>query len=186
MSDHAVPAHTARQPCPLCSMTFPGMHSMVYDNAAVATAAGALSFAYFTPILPLAGCFSCIVPSFSSAAVQFLRLLRLAKLARVVRVQRFFRRWENALSINYSTLKLCFFVAFTLVIAHWIACGLFLITSFEPRMVRQPLHHGQIKGSACLELIAEPLRSGVTVAHLALTITLTCRIPSLQVASCSR
>jgi len=69
---------------------------------------------------------------------QFLRLLRLAKLARVVRVQRFFRRWENLLSINYSTLKLCFFVALTLVIAHWIACGLFLITSFEPHMVRQP------------------------------------------------
>ena len=69
--------------------------------------------------------------------MQFLRLLRLAKLARVVRVQRFFRRWENLLSINYSTLKLCFFVALTLVIAHWIACGLFLITSFEPHMVRQ-------------------------------------------------
>jgi len=67
-----------------------------------------------------------------------LRLLRLAKLARVVRVQRFFRRWENLLSINYSTLKLCFFVALTLVVAHWIACGLFLITSFEPHMVRQP------------------------------------------------
>ncbi len=68
---------------------------------------------------------------------QFLRLLRLAKLARVVRVQRFFRRWENLLSINYSTLKLCFFVAFTLVIAHWIACGLYLITSFEPHTVRR-------------------------------------------------
>ena len=67
---------------------------------------------------------------------QFLRLLRLAKLARVVRVQRFFRRWENMLSINYSTLKLCLFVAFTLVVAHWIACGLYLITSFEPHTVR--------------------------------------------------
>ena len=94
--------------------------------------------------------------------MQFLRLLRLAKLARVVRVQRFFRRWENLLSINYSTLKLCFFVVLTLVIAHWIACGLFLITSFEPQTVRR--HPGnQWRGMECLvrRLLCDRVQRGL-------------------------
>ena len=107
--------------------------------------------------------FHCFAPNpyRDPAAAQFLRLLRLAKLARVVRVQRFFRRWENLLSINYSTLKLCFFVALTLVIAHWIACGLFLITSLEPHMVRHPACCG------ITVLLRRPCQRGLgIVAHL--------------------
>jgi len=38
--------------------------------------------------------------------------------------------------MNFSTLKLWSFVALTFVCAHWMACGLYMITALEPQAVR--------------------------------------------------
>lgn len=37
--------------------------------------------------------------------------------------------------MNFSTLKLASFVALTFVCAHWMACGLYMITALEPHAV---------------------------------------------------
>jgi hypothetical protein len=37
--------------------------------------------------------------------------------------------------MNFSTLKLASFVAITFVCAHWMACGLYMVTAAEPHAV---------------------------------------------------
>ena len=54
-------------------------------------------------------------------AIRMLRLLRLIKLARILRASRIFSRWENSISVSYSTRGLIFWTTVVVLLLHWLA-----------------------------------------------------------------
>ena len=73
-----------------------------------------------------------------------------------------------------STLKLASFIAFTFVCAHWLACGLYLVTSLEPGQVRRyptPL---------CACSTAYPANEFMTRAYASATVKILTSVGLLQ------
>jgi hypothetical protein len=60
-----------------------------------------------------------------------LRALRLIKLLRLARLSRVFERLEEAANIASGYVTLTKFFAATLLLAHWLACGLHMVVQFE-------------------------------------------------------
>jgi hypothetical protein len=56
-------------------------------------------------------------------AIRMLRLLRLIKLARIFRASRIFSRWENSISISYSSRALIFWGVIVVFMLHMLACS---------------------------------------------------------------
>lgn len=99
--------------------------------------------------------------------VQMMRLLRLVKLTRVLKVQRFLRRWEAWIPVNFSTLRLCSFLCITFMCAHWLACGLHLVTALEPHAVRPYCCPSPFASSLHVLSITTMLRSsGATITGI--------------------
>jgi hypothetical protein len=55
-------------------------------------------------------------------AFKLVRIMRLIKLARVLRASRIIQRWENSISISYSTRSLASAVIGIMVMIHWMGC----------------------------------------------------------------
>merc|ERR1719420_2210351 len=55
-------------------------------------------------------------------SVKIIRLLRLLKLIRVLRASRMFARWQNYISVTYSTQALVFSSGLLAFSAHLVAC----------------------------------------------------------------
>ena len=63
--------------------------------------------------------------------IRMIRLLRLLKLARILRASRIFSRWENSISIKYSTRTLIFYLVVTLMTLHMLSCALGLCAQLQ-------------------------------------------------------
>lgn len=57
-------------------------------------------------------------------ATSMLRLLRLIKLVRILRASRIFARWENSISMKYSTRELISILCAVVLTLHWLSCML--------------------------------------------------------------
>jgi len=55
-------------------------------------------------------------------ATSMLRLLRLIKLVRILRASRIFARWENSISMKYSTRELIALLSGVVLLLHWLSC----------------------------------------------------------------
>jgi hypothetical protein len=53
---------------------------------------------------------------------KLVRIMRLVKLARVLRASRIIQRWENRISVSYSTRSLLTAVTGIIVLLHWLTC----------------------------------------------------------------
>ncbi|MGK7920758.1 MAG: ion transporter [Trichodesmium sp.] len=56
---------------------------------------------------------------------------RLPRLVRLPQLYRVFNRWETNININPTLIRMCKLVIFIILITHWVACGWFLIGSWE-------------------------------------------------------
>jgi hypothetical protein len=76
-----------------------------------------------------------------------LRALRLIKLLRLARLSRVFERLEEAMNVASGYVTLAKFFAATLLLTHWLACGLHLVVQFEG--VRPGLLGGGVRCLRC-------------------------------------
>ena len=63
--------------------------------------------------------------------VRMIRLLRLIKLARILRASRIFSRWENSISLQYSTRALIRWILTIIMTLHWFSCLLGLLAQMQ-------------------------------------------------------
>ena len=63
-----------------------------------------------------------IPPGPASKSFKLIRILRLIKLMRVLRASRIIQRWENSISISYSSRSLGGAMVGILVLLHWLTC----------------------------------------------------------------
>jgi hypothetical protein len=63
--------------------------------------------------------------------IRLVRLLRLLKLFRIFRLSRILQRWEQRMTMKYSTLALLKFAFGMLMLAHWLSCLLALVPLLE-------------------------------------------------------
>ena len=116
-------------------------------------------------------------------AIRMLRLLRLIKLARILRASRIFSRWENSISVSYSTRGLIFYCVVVTFMLHWLACLLGLIAQLRSASRPDfllPLVEAQIKSGdltcygctpddpfsdICKSLCLTPCEANLMAAH---------------------
>jgi hypothetical protein len=67
----------------------------------------------------------------SGPTLRALRALRLAKLLRLVRTTRIMARLEDAFHVQSGVLRLWRFAVGSILVAHWLACGLHMVAQFE-------------------------------------------------------
>lgn len=67
----------------------------------------------------------------SAKVVRVIKLIRLLKLFRVLRVTRAIERLERGLSIRYGHWQIIKFIVVVLTLAHWQACGWFLVHAVQ-------------------------------------------------------
>jgi len=63
--------------------------------------------------------------------LRMVRLLRLTKLLRIFRASRVLKRWETRITMSYGFITLCKFVLYMLLLSHWLACLLKLVSTLE-------------------------------------------------------
>ena len=64
-------------------------------------------------------------------SLKLVRLFRLIKIAKVIRASRIFKRFEQQMTIKYGVLRLFKFLGMIMIIAHWNACGFYLVSSLS-------------------------------------------------------
>ena len=62
---------------------------------------------------------------------KLMRLFRLIKIAKVIRASRIMKRFEATMTIKYGVLRLAKFAVMVNVIAHWNACGWYLVAGIQ-------------------------------------------------------
>lgn len=67
----------------------------------------------------------------SFRALKAVRLLRLMKLAKILRASQILSRLQSRLDIDYASLTLASYLAYFLFGAHWLACILHLVASWQ-------------------------------------------------------
>jgi len=63
--------------------------------------------------------------------VRMIRLFRLIKLARILRASRIFSRWENQISLQYSTRTLIKWILTITMTLHWFSCLLGILAQMQ-------------------------------------------------------
>lgn len=85
-----------------------------------------------------------------ASALRAFRLLKLLKLARILRGNRIWMRWRDRIGFNLTRLLMFGYIFFTLLMAHWMACILSVIPSFEGAEVNWQTNY--FEGSFGLDL----------------------------------
>ena len=115
-------------------------------------------------------------------AIRMLRLLRLIKLARILRASRIFSRWENSISITYSTQSLIKWGIAVTFMLHMFACLLGLIAQLRAAERSELLTDAVEKmqcGHGCTTTMMDEMFNGLPKSPIDMSRLAVCRAQCL-------